>query len=72
LTIEEAANRLGVSYSTVQRLIKRRQLPARQVCAGAPWIIQSEDADSFRDCGGHQRFKTPSSEASAQQVIAFA
>jgi excisionase family DNA binding protein len=72
LTIEEAANRLGVSYSTVQRLIKRRKLPARQVCAGAPWIIQSEDVDRFRDCGGRRRFETPSSEASAQQVLAFA
>ena len=72
LTIEEAANRLGVSYSTVQRLIKGRQLPARQICAGAPWIILSEDADHFRDCGGRQRFKAPSSEASAQQVLDFA
>jgi excisionase family DNA binding protein len=72
LTIEEAANRLGVSYSTVQRLIKRRQLPARQVCAGAPWIIRSEDADRFRDCGSRRRFAAPSSEAPAQQVLAFA
>src|SRR5271166_1001010 len=72
LTIEETANRLGVSYSTVQRLIKGRQLPGRQICAGAPWIIRSEDADHFRDCGGRQRFKAPSSEASAQQVLDFA
>jgi len=72
LTIEETANRLGVSYSTVQRLIKGRQLPARQICAGAPWIIRSEDAGRFRDCGGRQRFKVPSSEASAQQVLDFA
>jgi excisionase family DNA binding protein len=50
-TIEEAAERLGVSYSTVQRMIKRRQLPARQVCPGAPWIIRTEDIDRFRDCG---------------------
>jgi hypothetical protein len=61
-----------VSYSTVQRLIKRRQLPARQVCAGAPWIICSEDADRFRDCGSRRRFEAPSSEAPAQQVLAFA
>ena len=72
LTIEETAKRLGVSYSTVQRMIKGRQLPARQICAGAPWIIRSEDADRFRDCGGRQRFKAPSSEASAQQVLDFA
>ena len=71
-TIEEVAKRLGVSYSTVQRMIKRRQLPGCQVCPGAPWIIRSEDADRFRDCGGRQRFKAPSSEASAQQVLDFA
>jgi len=71
LTIEETAKRLGVSYSTVQRMIKGRQLPSRQICAGAPWIIRSEDADRFRDFGARQRFKAPSSEASAQQVLDF-
>jgi excisionase family DNA binding protein len=73
-TIEEAAERLGVTYSTVQRMIKRRQLPARQVCPGAPWIIRTEDIDRVRDCGGtaRQRFKAPSSEAPAQQVLDFA
>ncbi len=72
LTIEEVAKRLGVSYSTVQRLIKRRQLPARQVCPGAPWIISAEDADHVRGCGGHQHFKAPSSDVPAQQVLDFA
>lgn len=72
LTIEAAANRLGVSYSTVQRKIKGRQLPARQICAGGPWIILSEDVDHVRDCDGRQSFKAPSSETSAQQVLDFA
>jgi excisionase family DNA binding protein len=43
LTIEEAAEQLGVSYSTVQRLIRGKKLPARQVCPGAPWIIRADD-----------------------------
>lgn len=65
-------NRLGVIYSTVQRLIKRQQLSARQVGAGAPWIIQGEDVDRFRECAGPRRFEAPSSAASTQQVLAFA
>jgi excisionase family DNA binding protein len=43
LTIEEVAETLGVSYSTVQRMIRSKKLPARQVCPGAPWIIRAED-----------------------------
>jgi excisionase family DNA binding protein len=70
LTLEEVAERLKVSYSTVQRMIKRRQLLARQVCPGAPWIISAEDADRIR--GGSQRFTAPSSDVPAQQVLDFA
>ena len=40
LTLEEAADQLGVSYSTVQRMIQRRQLPAQQVCPGGPWVLR--------------------------------
>lgn len=43
LTIDEVAEQLGVSYSTVQRLIRNKKLPARQVCPGAPWIIRAHD-----------------------------
>ncbi|HMB03854.1 MAG TPA: recombinase family protein, partial [Isosphaeraceae bacterium] len=47
LTVEEAASRLGVSYSTVQRMIQRRQLPAQQVCPGGPWALRTEDVEAF-------------------------
>jgi len=72
-TIEEAAKRLGVSYSTVQRMIKQRQLPGRQVCPGAPWIIHAEDVDGLGACGsaGYRRFKPPSSDEPAQQALDF-
>ena len=73
LTIEEVAEKLGVSYSTVQRLIKRRQLPGHQVCPGAPWIIRSEDVDAF--CAGRshdgERHKAPSSVLPGQKTLAF-
>ena len=43
LTLEEAARHLGVSPTTVRRLITTNQLPARQVVRYAPWEI-SRDA----------------------------
>jgi hypothetical protein len=39
LTLEEAARQLGVSATTVRRLITTKQLPARQVVPYAPWEI---------------------------------
>jgi hypothetical protein len=33
---------LGVSVSKVRKLIKRGILPAKQVCTGAPLLIQKE------------------------------
>jgi excisionase family DNA binding protein len=39
LSLEEAAERLGVSKMTVLRLIGSGTITARQVCKGAPWAI---------------------------------
>jgi excisionase family DNA binding protein len=43
LILSEAASRLGVSKMTVVRLIRDGLLPARQVCARAPYVIREED-----------------------------
>jgi excisionase family DNA binding protein len=43
LILHEAASRLGVSKMTVIRLIRDGLLPARQVCVGAPYVIQEAD-----------------------------
>ncbi|MCP4283026.1 MAG: helix-turn-helix domain-containing protein [Gammaproteobacteria bacterium] len=43
LTPEEVSHELGVSVSKVRKLIKQGILPAKQVCTGAPWLIQKED-----------------------------
>lgn len=45
LILHEAASRLGVSKMTVIRLIRDGLLPARQVCVGAPYVIQEADLD---------------------------
>jgi len=43
LVLSEAASRLGVSKMTVVRLIRDGLLPAKQVCAGAPYVIREAD-----------------------------
>jgi DNA invertase Pin-like site-specific DNA recombinase len=45
LTMREAAQKYGVSDSTIRRLIKTGILPARQVMADAPWQILATDLD---------------------------
>jgi transposase len=48
VTLEKAAARLGVSYSTLQRLIWRGQLPARQICPRGPWTILLKDVEAYQ------------------------
>src|SRR5690348_3956649 len=43
LILHEAATRLGVSKMTIVRLIRDGLLPARQICVGAPYVIQEDD-----------------------------
>lgn len=43
LILSEAASRLGINRMTVVRLIHDGLLPARQVCAGAPYVIHEDD-----------------------------
>lgn len=43
--LHETASRLGASKMTVVRLIRDGLLPARQVCVGAPYVIQEDDLD---------------------------
>jgi DNA invertase Pin-like site-specific DNA recombinase len=43
LTLEEAARQLQLSHPVVKRLIERGILPARQVVACAPWMIDPKD-----------------------------
>lgn len=64
LTIEEVAEKLGVSYSTVQRRIRRKQLSAHQICPGAPWIIRSKELENTKK-------KVPSSTSPFQRTLDF-
>jgi len=42
LTPEEVSHELGVSVSKVLKLINNGILPAKQVCPGAPWLVEKE------------------------------
>jgi excisionase family DNA binding protein len=43
LTLDEAAEVLAISPSSVRRLIQDGRIPATQFCKGAPWIIKMDD-----------------------------
>jgi excisionase family DNA binding protein len=45
LTLAEAAAILQVSTMTILRIIRSGILPARQLCTGAPWVINAADLD---------------------------
>jgi hypothetical protein len=46
LTLEETAFRLGISATTVRRMIQQKLLPASQVVSCAPWQIPAEATQS--------------------------
>jgi DNA invertase Pin-like site-specific DNA recombinase len=46
LTLQDAARHLGVSTTTLRRLIRDRHVPARQVVPCAPWEIARDVLDS--------------------------
>ncbi len=47
LTVSEVATILGVSSTTVLRMIRHKHLPATHACPNAPWILRKDDVDNF-------------------------
>ena len=47
LTVSEVATLLGVTDTTVLRMIRLKRLPATQVCANAPWVLLKADVAKF-------------------------
>ncbi|MEP7366629.1 MAG: recombinase family protein [Acidobacteriota bacterium] len=45
MSVSEVAVVLGVTLTTVLRLIQQKQLPATQPCVGAPWILRRVDVE---------------------------
>jgi hypothetical protein len=75
VTIEEAAQRLGVSSTSVRRLIQLKKIAAHQVVACAPWQIPVEMLDSeavrkaVKDIKA--RVRAPRTHAGGQQQTIF-
>ena len=73
LTLDEAAEALAVSPSSVRRLIRECRLPAQQFCKGAPWIIKLDDISSkdVIDAAEEKRGRRPPPEDLHQKTLAL-
>jgi excisionase family DNA binding protein len=47
ITLDAAAEIIGVCKMTALRMLRRGDIKGRQVCAGAPWVIKEEDVTAF-------------------------
>ncbi len=66
LTVDEAAAALHVTHTTVLRLIRQKDLVAKQACRNAPWSIRQDDLDDFLATRAEQ---SPSTRISGQLVL---
>jgi excisionase family DNA binding protein len=73
VTLDEAADILKVSRTTAYRMVTNGVLPAQQLCAGAPWIIQLADLqqDAVRRDAEARRSRRPISENPLQNSLAL-
>jgi DNA invertase Pin-like site-specific DNA recombinase len=68
ITLEAAAQIIGVTKMTALRMIRRGDIKGRQACAGAPWVIKAEDVAPF---SAMQRPKGPVTPNPRQQAFDF-
>jgi excisionase family DNA binding protein len=66
LTVDEVAAALQVTPTTVLRLIRQKDLPAKQACRNAPWTIRQADLDEFLVARAAQ---SPSTHVSGQLAL---
>ncbi len=75
VTLEQAAQLLGVSPTSVRRMIERKMLPASQVVAYAPWQIPAAALDSeavWKAVNNvKNRLSAPRTQSSEQQHALF-
>jgi len=66
LTVDEAAAALQVTHTTVLRLIRQKDLVAKQACRDAPWTIRQADLDEFL---ASRTAQSPSTRVSGQLAL---
>jgi len=75
VTMEEAAQRLGVSATSVRRMIRQKTMPASQVVACAPWQIPvpALESEAVRRAVENikNRVRVPQTQASGGQQTMF-
>jgi excisionase family DNA binding protein len=49
ISVREAADTLGVTPTTIFRLIQLKQLPATQICGNAPWVLLKTDVEQYQE-----------------------
>ena len=68
MTLDVAAQTIGVAKMTALRMIHRGDLKGRQACKGAPWVIKADDMAAFETRSTSTDPVTPNP---AQQIIEF-
>jgi DNA invertase Pin-like site-specific DNA recombinase len=68
ITLEAAAQIIGVTTMTVLRMLRRGDIKGQQLCKGAPWVIKAEDVAAF---GANKQSKRPLTANPAQRTLDF-
>jgi len=68
ITLDGAAENIGVCKMTALRMIRRGDIKGRQVCPGAPWVIKAEDVAAF---AARKQSSAPVTPNPAQQTFEF-
>jgi DNA invertase Pin-like site-specific DNA recombinase len=68
ITLDAAAQIIGVTKMTALRMIRRGDLKGRQACKGAPWVINAQDLAAF---GARKRSTSPVTPNPTQQIFEF-
>jgi hypothetical protein len=68
ITLEAAAEIIGVCNMTALRMLRRGDIKGRQVCPGAPWVIKTADLIGFI---GPTRSASPLTPNPDQQTFDF-
>jgi hypothetical protein len=68
ITLDAAAEIIGVCKMTALRMLRRGDIKGRQACAGAPWVIKAEDLAGFAK---GKRRNPPLTQNVTQQVFDF-
>jgi DNA invertase Pin-like site-specific DNA recombinase len=68
ITLDAAAQIIGVAKMTALRMIRRGDVKGQQACKGAPWVIKAEDVAAF---AAQKRSTGPVTSNPTQQTFEF-